>query len=70
MAYFANQEEVEKWGHEYLRNLAGEIGDEYQHRRESNETFADLLELVAQIAPYHMKHNSGKPRWSIYQTLI
>ena len=53
------QENIEIWGHEYLRNLAGEIGEEYQARRDKDQTTEDLLNLVAQIVPYHMQHNSG-----------
>lgn len=53
------QGKIELWGHEYLRNLAGEIGDEYNVRREQEQSVEDLLELVSQIVPYHMAHNSG-----------
>ena len=50
---------METWGQEYLRNIAGEIGEEYQVRRDSEEAPEDLLALVRQIVPYHMTHNSG-----------
>jgi len=53
------QDDVELWGQEYLRNIAGEIGEEYQVRRESDDAAEDLLSLVKQIVPYHMSHNSG-----------
>lgn len=53
------QENVENWGQEYLRNIAGEIGEEYQVRRDKEEPAEDLLALVNQIVPYHMTHNSG-----------
>ena len=53
------QEEVGLWGHEYVRNIAGEIGQEYAARREADAPVDDLLELVAQIVPYHMSHNAG-----------
>ncbi len=55
----ARQEEVGLWGHEYVRNIAGEIGQEYAARREADAPVDDLLELVAQIVPYHMSHNAG-----------
>lgn len=53
------------WGHEYVRNLAGEVGAEWAARRATAEEgadgaagapapTADLLELVSQILPYHM----------------
>ena len=60
---------VEEWGHEYLRNLAGEIGEEYQLRRETDQSAEDLLALVSQILPYHMKHNSGV-HWECAQPMI
>ena len=46
------------WGHEYVRNLAGEISAEFQHREEQDEDVKDLLNLVSQIVPYHMSHNA------------
>lgn len=53
------QEPLASWGNEYVRNLAGEIGQEFQDRREADQPTADLLDLVAQIVPYHMSHNAG-----------
>jgi len=52
------------WGHEYVRSLAGEIGQEYNQRvvngadPESDEPFADLLGMVDVIAPFHISHNA------------
>lgn len=40
--------------------MSGEIGEEYDARREKEEPVNDLLELVATIVPYHMSHNAGK----------
>lgn len=54
------QEEAGTWGHEYVRSLSGEIGQEYNSRREKDEPVEDLLELVAKILPYHMSHNAGR----------
>lgn len=57
----AMQESVEHWGQEYLRNIAGEIGEEYHLAlRKDTDPSKELLDLVAQIVPYHMTHNSGK----------
>lgn len=50
--------EAGSWGHEYVRNLAGEISAEFQHREEQDADVQDLLDLVAQITPYHMSHNA------------
>ena len=40
------------------RNLAGEIGQEWESREESSTATEDLLSLVNQIVPYHMKHHA------------
>ena len=61
------QEDVATWGHEYIRSLSGEIGEEYHMRREKGESVEDLLGLVAQIVPFHMTHNAGKLVLSKYQ---
>ncbi|KAK9903923.1 hypothetical protein WJX75_000553 [Coccomyxa subellipsoidea] len=53
-----SKEEAGTWGHEYVRSLSGEIGQEYNSRREKDEPVEDLLELVAKILPYHMSHNA------------
>jgi len=45
------------WGHEYLRSLAGEIGQEYNKRVESQQDFRDLMGLVDIIIPYFMKNH-------------
>jgi len=55
------QDDVAIWGHEYIRSLSGEIGEEYHARREKDDSVEDLLGLVAQIVPFHMTHNAGKP---------
>jgi 26S proteasome regulatory subunit N1 len=41
-----------------VRNLAGEISAEFQHREEQDADVKDLLNLVSQIVPYHMSHNA------------
>ncbi len=52
------------WGHEYVRSLAGEIGQEYNSRvingadPETDEPFADLLGMVDIIVPFHITHNA------------
>ncbi len=47
------------WGHEYVRGLSGEMGEEYHARQAAEEPLDDLLELVSLIVPYHMSHNAG-----------
>ncbi|XP_050381393.1 26S proteasome non-ATPase regulatory subunit 2 homolog A isoform X1 [Argentina anserina] len=52
--------DIGSWGHEYVRNLAGEIAQEYAKRQlQSDETpFDDLMDLVQQIVAFHMRHNA------------
>lgn len=52
------------WGHEYVRSLAGEIGQEYNARvldgadPTCDEHFQDLLRVVDIIVPFHISHNA------------
>lgn len=52
------------WGHEFVRSLAGEIGQEYGARvlkgadPELDEPFADILTMVHSIVPFHITHNA------------
>ena len=54
------------WGHEFVRSLAGEIGQEYNARvvdqgidpEGGDEPFQDLLDLVQEIVPFHVSHNA------------
>lgn len=59
------QDNLNSWGHEFVRSLAGEIGQEYNHRivdsgadPDSDEPFADLLKMVHAIVPFHLTHNA------------
>mmetsp|Transcript_19322 Transcript_19322/g.29776 ORF Transcript_19322/g.29776 Transcript_19322/m.29776 type:complete len:931 (-) Transcript_19322:146-2938(-) len=61
----ANAEDnLGSWGHEFVRSLAGEIGQEYNERvikgadPDSDEPFADLLGMVNVIVPFHVTHNA------------
>lgn len=53
-----------QWGHEFIRSLAGEIGQEYNARviagsnPEEDVPFADLLAMVDVIVPFNVAHNS------------
>ena len=54
---------VSSWGHEYVRSLAGEISEEYNHRSleapvEDEIEDDDLLSLVDDIVPFQMQHNA------------
>ena len=57
--------ELGDWGHEFVRNLAGEIGQEFQARIEKEASGGslqtdneDLMELVNVIVPFHLAHNA------------
>uniref|UniRef100_A0A5B6YM08 26S proteasome non-ATPase regulatory subunit 2 homolog n=1 Tax=Davidia involucrata TaxID=16924 RepID=A0A5B6YM08_DAVIN len=50
--------DIGSWGHEYVRNLAGEIAQEYAKRQNEEAPIDDLMELVQQIVAFHMKHNA------------
>ncbi|CAI9759372.1 unnamed protein product [Fraxinus pennsylvanica] len=50
--------DIGSWGHEYVRNLAGEISQEYAKRQTEEALIDDLMELVGQIVAFHMKHNA------------
>jgi 26S proteasome regulatory subunit N1 len=52
------------WGHEFVRSLAGEIGQEYNQRvidganPDEDGEFADILTMVDSIVPFHVTHNA------------
>ncbi|KAL6975876.1 26S proteasome non-ATPase regulatory subunit 2 A [Sarracenia purpurea var. burkii] len=50
--------DIGSWGHEYVRNLAGEIAHEYTSRQGEEAPIDDLMELVQEIVAFHMKHNA------------
>ncbi|CAE8594993.1 unnamed protein product [Polarella glacialis] len=52
------KEGITSWGTEYMRNVAGEIGEEFKLRLEKGSETTDLLDLVEEIVPFHMKHNA------------
>ncbi|MCL7049219.1 hypothetical protein MKW94_023969 [Papaver nudicaule] len=53
-----SEEDIGLWGHDYVRNLAGEISQEYAENQDSEDLpFGELMKLVKQIAAFHMEHN-------------
>ncbi|CDY14239.1 BnaA08g13700D [Brassica napus] len=50
--------DIGSWGHEYVRNLAGEVAVEYTIRQVQESSIMDLMDLVRQIVAFHMKHNA------------
>ncbi|KAJ2706813.1 proteasome regulatory particle base subunit [Coemansia sp. IMI 203386] len=52
-------ESISEWGHEYVRHLAMEVGEEYSLKVDSEaEGRSYLLEVAQKIVPFLMKHNA------------
>lgn len=51
-------EPVGSWGHEYVRNLSGEIGTEYEQRTQESKNVEELIKLVDEIVPFDISHNA------------
>jgi 26S proteasome regulatory subunit N1 len=47
-----------EWGHEYVSNLASDLGSEYEIRMENNEPYDELLAIVDKIVPYFVVNNA------------
>ncbi|VVT56450.1 uncharacterized protein SAPINGB_P005064 [Magnusiomyces paraingens] len=54
----SDEDDISSWGHEYMRHLALEIGEEYSLRTDNDEPTDDLLALSLKIVPYFLKHNA------------
>ncbi|KAL4887494.1 armadillo-type protein [Aspergillus karnatakaensis] len=51
-------EDLGSWGHEYVRHLALEIGQEYQNRLNADKDVQDLIDLALSLVPYFLSHNA------------
>jgi len=52
-------EEIELWGHEYVRHLAGEVVTEYsQLAEDTSSSRQTLVNIAMQIVPSQMKHHA------------
>ncbi|RMJ28510.1 26S proteasome regulatory subunit [Aspergillus sp. HF37] len=51
-------EDLASWGHEYIRHLALEIGQEYQNRLNAEKDVQDLVDLSLSLVPYFLSHNA------------
>ncbi|KAG0679467.1 proteasome regulatory particle base subunit [Pichia californica] len=51
-------ESMTEWGHEYLRHLSLELGEQYSANLNSGETNDELFKLSDIVAPYFLKHNA------------
>lgn len=54
----SSPEELGSWGHEYMRHLALEIGQEYQVRLTEEKDDSDISELALSLVPYFLEHNA------------
>jgi len=50
--------DLASWGHEYMRHLALEIGQEYQRRLNDDEDADELVNLTLELVPFFLKHNA------------
>jgi 26S proteasome regulatory subunit N1 len=51
-------DDLGSWGHEYIRHLALEIGQEYQNRLTDEKDVGDLTDLALSLVPYFLSHNA------------
>ena len=54
----APSEDLGSWGHEYVRHLALEIGQDYQRKMTDDEDIQDLIDLSKTLVPYFLSHNA------------
>lgn len=54
----AKSDDLGSWGHEYIRHLALEIGQEYQNRLNAEKDVQDLVDLSLSLVPYFLSHNA------------
>ncbi|PKC65115.1 26S proteasome regulatory complex, non-ATPase subcomplex, Rpn1 subunit [Rhizophagus irregularis] len=53
-----SREDPGSWGHEYVRHLSTEIGQEYVSRTEKELSTDDLMALALEVVPFFLKHNA------------
>ena len=54
----APSEDLGSWGHEYVRHLALEIGQDYQRKLGEDEDPQELIDLARTLVPYFLSHNA------------
>lgn len=54
----APSEDLGSWGHEYMRHLALEIGQDYQNRLNDDKVFEELTDLALKLVPFFLAHNA------------
>lgn len=51
-------EDLGHWGHEYVRHLSTELGEEYNARSEKEEDTTELLRLALLVVDFSLHHNA------------
>jgi len=54
----APSEDIGSWGHEYMRHLALEIGQEHQKRLDDEKDIDDIMDMTRTIVPFFLTHNA------------
>lgn len=54
----SRKDDPTSWGHEYIRHLATEIGEERTSRLETEQDTSDLMKLALKIVPFFLNHNA------------
>ncbi|KAL8657574.1 MAG: hypothetical protein Q9226_001784 [Calogaya cf. arnoldii] len=54
----APSKDLGSWGHEYIRHLALEIGQDYNRRTMDDEDSQELLDLARTLVPHFLSHNA------------
>ena len=50
--------DIGSWGHEYMRHLALELGQEHEKRLNNAEETEELVQLVRTLVPFFLSHNA------------
>ncbi|KAK5121469.1 proteasome regulatory particle base subunit [Meristemomyces frigidus] len=50
--------DIGSWGHEYMRHLALEIGQEYSKRLDDDKDIEDVANLTRTLVPFFLSHNA------------
>ncbi|KAJ2326465.1 proteasome regulatory particle base subunit, partial [Coemansia sp. RSA 2681] len=64
LAGYGGDGQLSEWGHEYVRHLAMEIGEEFAAKIEEGEeeddeeSTAELLAIAKEVVPFFLKHNA------------
>ena len=54
----APSNDLGSWGHEYIRHLALEIGQDYDRKLSKDEDTQELVDLARTLVPYFLSHNA------------